>query len=136
MIFVLRQMLEKSREQCKDLYIDFIDLRKAFNIINSEMLWKQLSKLGVPPKFLSVLQQLHDGMQAKVLMGGLQSESFKVEASVLAPVLFNLLLSAITHLFHHALGYIVVSLEDHLNGSLFIIRRLQAYLTSDGFRPI
>ncbi|CAM4548073.1 unnamed protein product [Leuciscus chuanchicus] len=36
-----------------------------------------LSKIGVPPKFLSILQQLHDGMQARVLTGELQSESFE-----------------------------------------------------------
>lgn len=37
------------------------------------MIWKQLSKLGVPPKFLSILQQLHDEMQARVLTGILQA---------------------------------------------------------------
>ncbi|XP_035260113.1 uncharacterized protein LOC118220353 [Anguilla anguilla] len=133
MIFVLRQLLEKSREQRKDLYIAFIDLSKAFDTINPEILWKQLSKLGVPPKFLSILQQLHDGMQARVLTGGLQSESFKVDVGVkqgcvLALVLFSLLLSAITHLFHHALGHRDgVHLEYRLDGSLFNIRQLQAH---------
>lgn len=31
------------------------------------MLWKQLFKLGLPPKFFSILQQLHNRMQARVL---------------------------------------------------------------------
>jgi len=62
------------------------------------MLWKQLSKLGVPPKFLTILQQLHNGMQARVTTGEFQSEFFNVnvgvkQGCVLAPVLFNLLLS-------------------------------------------
>ncbi|KAF7654976.1 hypothetical protein LDENG_00062580 [Lucifuga dentata] len=105
MIFVLRQLLEKSREQ--HLYMAFINLSKAFDAINCEMLWKQLSKLRAPPKFLSILQQLHDGMQARVLTGGLRSEPFEVnigvkQGCVLAPVLFNLFFSAITYLFHHA----------------------------------
>ncbi len=67
MVFVLRQLMEKSREQNKDLYVAFIDLSKAFDTINRELLWKNFSKLGVPPKFLSILRQLHDGMQARVL---------------------------------------------------------------------
>lgn len=133
MIFVLRQLLEKSREQRTDLHIAFIDLSNAFDTINREMLWKQLSKLGVPPKFLTILQQLHNGMQARVTTGELQSEFFNVnvgvkQGCVLAPVLFNLLLSAVTHLFHCALGHKDgVLLEYRLDGSLFNIRRLQAY---------
>ena len=97
------------------------------------MLWKQLSKLGVPPKFLSVLQQLHDGMKARVQTGELQSEFFEVnvgvkQGCVLAPVLFNLLLSAITSLFHRALGHEDgVQIQYRLDGSLFNIRRLQAH---------
>ncbi len=93
MFFVLRQLMEKSREQKKDLYVAFIDLSKAFDTINRDLLWKNLSKLGVPPKFLCILKQLHDGMQARVLTGQLQSESFEVnvgvkQGCVLAPVLF------------------------------------------------
>lgn len=97
------------------------------------MLGKQLHKLGVPPKFLFILQQLHNGMQARVLMGGLQSDPFKVNVGVkqgciLAPVLFNLFLSPITCLFCRAMKHRDdVHLEYCLDGSLFNIRRLQAH---------
>ncbi|CAM4708723.1 unnamed protein product [Leuciscus chuanchicus] len=57
---------------------------KAFDTINRELLWNHLSKIGVPPKFLSILQQLHDGMQARVLTGELQSESFEVFSTTAA----------------------------------------------------
>ena len=126
-------LLEKSREHRKDLYIAFIDLSKAFDTINRELLWKHLSKLGVPPKFLGILQQLHDGMQARVITGELQSELFGVnvgvkQGCVLAPVLFNLILSAVTCLLHRALGHEDgVHVEYRLDGSLLNIRRLQAH---------
>jgi len=56
----------------------------------------QLSKLGVPPKFLTILQQLHNGMKARVTIGEFQSEFFNVnvgvkQGCVLAPVLFIML---------------------------------------------
>ena len=48
MIFVARQLLEKSREQNQDLFIAFVDLAKAFDTINREMLWKVMVKCGCP----------------------------------------------------------------------------------------
>jgi len=119
--------MEKSREQHKNLCVAFIDLSKAFDTINHELLWKHLSKLRVPPKFLSILKQMHDGMQARVLMGELQSESFEVnvgvkQGCVLTPVLFNILLSAITCLFHRVMGHEDgVHVEYRLDGNLFNI---------------
>lgn len=97
------------------------------------MLWRQVSKLEVPPKFISILREPHDWMQARVLAGELQSQYFKVnvvvkQGCVLASVLFNLLLSAVTHLFHHDLGdNDSVQMEYHLDESLFNIWRLQAH---------
>ena len=72
-------------------------------------------------------------MQARVLTGVLQSEFFKVnvgvkQGCVLDPVLFNILLSAITCLFHSVMGHEDgVRVEYRLDGSLFNIRRLQAH---------
>ena len=76
-------------------------------------------------------------MQARVLTGELQSEFFKVNVGVkygcvLAPVLFNILLSAITCLFHIVAGHEDgVHVEYRLDGSLFNIRRLQAHTKTE-----
>ncbi|KAG7177296.1 LINE-1 reverse transcriptase-like 2 [Homarus americanus] len=52
---------------------------------------------------------MHDGMQARVLVGGVQSESFSVQMDVqqgcvLAPVLFNIFLLSVAQLSYNALG--------------------------------
>ena len=132
MIFAARQVQEKCREQDKDLYITFIDLTKAFDTVNREILWIILKKFGTPPKFLNILKQFHTGMQACVLVGGQQSPSFPVKVGVkqgcvLAPVIFNLFLSAASLLFHMTIKEDSgVQLQYRLDGSLFNIRRLQA----------
>ncbi|KAK3777722.1 hypothetical protein RRG08_021832 [Elysia crispata] len=48
MIFAVRQVQEKFREQNKDLYAVFIDLTKAFNTVNRKALWVILQDLAPP----------------------------------------------------------------------------------------
>ncbi|XP_056659429.1 uncharacterized protein LOC130455130 [Monodelphis domestica] len=56
MVFMVRQMQEKCLEQNLSLYIVFIDLTKAFDIVNRDELWVILSKLGCPAKFVKLIQ--------------------------------------------------------------------------------
>ena len=46
MIFTLRQLQEKCREQQRPLYVAFYDLNKAFNSVHRETLWQILKKYG------------------------------------------------------------------------------------------
>ena len=133
MIFVARQLLEKSREQNKDIFMAFIDLSKAFDTVNRELLWRLLEKLGIPPTFLAILRDFHDGMTARVQAGGALSDPFEVnmgvkQGCVLAPVLFNIFLLAVYYLTHNALGNEAgIGVQFRLDGSLFNLRRLQAH---------
>lgn len=49
MIFSAHQIQEKCIEQGLDLYQCFIDIVKAFDTINHEMIWKVLGRVGCPP---------------------------------------------------------------------------------------
>ena len=107
MIFMLRQIQEKFREQNIGLYAAVIDQTKAFDTVNvsHDGLWKILVHLGCPPKFLTILHQLHEGQQGQVKHNGSLSGSFPISNSVkqgciLAPTLFSIFLSIILHLHH------------------------------------
>ena len=80
MIYVARLLQEKCREQHRHLFFAFIDLTKAFNTVNRELLWEVLSKFGCTPRFLTMLREFHDGMTAKVIIGGQESDPFEVLA--------------------------------------------------------
>lgn len=108
MIFVARLMQEKCREQHKHLYIAFVDLTKAFDTINREALWTILHKSGCTPKFTNILKKFHSGMFAHVVPGDFESDPFPVKVGVkqgciLAPVIFNIYLIAVTLLSHQSL---------------------------------
>ncbi len=95
MIFVLRQIQEKCREQNMGLYAAFINLTKAFDTVSRDGLWKILSRLCCPPKLLATLQQLHEGQVGQVKHGGGLSDPFPISNGVKQGCVLALTLSAI-----------------------------------------
>ena len=124
MIFVDRQRQKKYCEQHQDLYMAFVDLTKAFDTVNRDLLWNILHKFGCPLTFIAILQQFHTSMFAHVVMDGSQTSSIPVEVGVkqgcvLASTIFNLFLVAISLVSHCVLQSNCVGIEHHLHGGLF-----------------
>ena len=132
MVFTARQLQEKCREQHQDLFMAFIDLSKAFDTVQRDLLWSTLLRFGCPNKFVNILRQFHDGMNARVTIGGQESASFPVctgvrQGCVLAPVLFNIFLLCVSQLLNKEIEESSgVPVDYRLDGNLFNIRRLQA----------
>ena len=58
-----------------------------------------MAKCGCPPRFIAMVRQFHDGMQARVQNDGEFSEPFEVTNGVkqgcdIAPTLFSMMFSA------------------------------------------
>ena len=66
MIFTARQLQEKSKEQNVDLYMTFVDLTKAFDTVSRDRLWKIMAKFGCPPRYIAMVWQFQEDMQACV----------------------------------------------------------------------
>ena len=130
MIFSLRQLQEKCREQHQPLFIAFVDLTKAFDLVSRSGLFEILQKIGCPPKLLAVITSFHQGMQSTVCFDGATSEPFPVSSGVkqgcvLAPTLFGIFFSML-------LQYAFADCEDGVyvrtrhDGKLFNVARLRA----------
>ena len=93
MIVSIRQLHEKCREQHMPLYIAFIDLTKAFDLVSRDGLFKVLPKIGCPPKLQSMIESFHTDTKGTVQINGSFSETFEIrscvkQGCVLAPMLF------------------------------------------------
>lgn len=82
MVFSLRQLQEKCREQRKALYIAFIALTKAFVHVNRDGLFKILAKIGCPPTLLSLARSFHEDMKGTIVFDGTTSEPFDIRRGV------------------------------------------------------
>lgn len=62
MIFSLRQLQEKALE----LHLAFVDITKAFDLVDRQSPCVVLQKAGCPPSLLSLIRSFHEGMQGCV----------------------------------------------------------------------
>ena len=105
-------------------------LTKAFDTVSREGIWRIMEKYGCPTKFITIVQQLNGGVQARVQDDGESSEPFSVsngvkQRCVLAPTLFSLMFSAmLTDAFK--VMDIGIGIRWRFDGSIFNLRRLQA----------
>ena len=101
MMFVVRRLQEFGRKAGVSLFMCFIDLQKAYDTVDRTLLWQVLTRIGLPPQMVVVIQQLLDGMRACVRPDdGVCSDWFGVEQGlrqlcVLSPLLFNIFFAAV-----------------------------------------
>eukprot|EP00903_Cladosiphon_okamuranus_P021702 g19952.t1 len=88
-------LCELGRRRRIPLYMCFIDLQKAYDSVDRELLWKVLARAGIPGEMIAVIRKCHVGMRARVCMDdGELSDWFPVTQGLrqgcsLSPPLFN-----------------------------------------------
>ena len=130
MIFSLRQLQEKCREQRQPLFIAFIDLTKAFDLVSRDGLFKILPKIGCPPRLLSIIRSFQEDMKGTVVFDGSTSAAFNIQSGVkqgcvLAPTLFGIFFAV---MLKHAFGPAAegIYLRTRTDRKLFNLSRLRA----------
>ena len=126
----LRQLQEKCREQRQPLYLAFINLTKAFDLVSHDGLLKILGKIGCPSRLLNMIQSFHCNMKGVVQFDGQSSDPFDIwrgvkQGCLLAPALFGIFFAvALMHAFGHSTeGIFLHSTSD---GKLFSFSHLKA----------
>ncbi|CAB1116625.1 unnamed protein product [Ectocarpus sp. CCAP 1310/34] len=81
MLFAIQRLHELARKKSTAVFACFVDLTKAYDSVDRDLLWDVLRRFGVPPKMLAYSEWFDVGQ-------GLR------QGCDLAPLLFNLFVSA------------------------------------------
>ena len=100
-IFLLRQLMERYREQKKDLHMVFIDLEKAYDKIPRMVMWWALEKHKVPTKYITLIRDMYDRVVTSVHAGDSETDTFPItiglhQGSALSPYMFSLVMDEVT----------------------------------------
>ena len=87
--------MEKYKQYNKPLHMCFIDIQKAYDSVNRDLLWKICKSYGLTDKFVNLLKVLRNNSKAKVRINGQLSNSFDIKTGVMqgeipSPFLFDI----------------------------------------------
>jgi hypothetical protein len=101
----------------KDLWMAFVDLEKAFDRVPHEVVRWALRSLGVDEWLVSVIKAMYADTTTMVKLNGRVSEGFNVkvgvhQGSVLSPLLFIIVLEALSRKFRERLPWELLYADD------------------------
>ena len=116
-IFIVRQLQEKFLGKKQELWMAFVDLEKAFDRVPREVVWWALRRVGVEEWLVKVIMAMYEGVTTAIKVGGSESEAFAVkvgvhQGSVLSPLLFIIVLEALSQNFRVGLPWELLYADD------------------------
>ena len=98
--FILDSVLMKARSKKQKVHLCYIDISKAYDSINRQILWKILKSMGFDGDFLRCLQALYCEDSVDTVVNGLSTRPIYLgrglrQGCSLSPLLFSLYISRI-----------------------------------------
>jgi hypothetical protein len=99
-IFSISEVLKFRRSRGKQTHCAFLDIKKAYDSVHRDALWKRLIDVGIRGKMWRVLKNIYDVVESCVIVGQRQTEWFTAEAGVrqgclLSPIMFAIFIEGL-----------------------------------------
>ena len=140
-VFVLHTLLWKARALKKSAHMAFLDITKAYDSVNREVLWAKLAKLGISGKFLNMLKTMYTGDSVDCSVNGVITRCVYLKRGLrqgcsLSPILFNIYISSIGHdLCNHPDGF-PLGKQLTVSGLLFADDVVLISMTAEGLKNL
>ena len=79
---ILEEVIRESKDRKQPLFMAFLDVKAAFDVVSHESLLRKLFHIGVEGQEWSLIHSLHKGAESVVKWEGSTSSSFKVQQGV------------------------------------------------------
>jgi hypothetical protein len=77
-IFLIRQLMERCKEQKKDLHMIFIDLKKVYDKATRNAMWWALQKHKVSSKYITLINDMYDNVVTSVRTSDGDTNDFSI----------------------------------------------------------
>jgi hypothetical protein len=99
--FLIRQLMERCKEQKKDMHMVFIDLEKAHDKVPRNIMWWALQKHKASIKYITLIKDMYDNVVTSVRISDRDTNNFPIniemhQGSALSPYLFSLVMDEVT----------------------------------------
>jgi hypothetical protein len=100
-ILLINQLMERCREQKKDLHMVFIDLEKAYDKVPRNVMCWALQKHKVLTKYITLIKDIYDNVVTSVRTSDRNTNDFPIniwvyQGSALSSYLFALVMDEVT----------------------------------------
>ena len=103
--FILNSLLWKSSAQQKKVNLAFLDIQKAYDSVQRDILWEKLAKMGIGGQFLESLKSLYRGDYVVSDVNGIPTKPCYLgrglrQGCSLSPILFALFVAEMSMELH------------------------------------
>ena len=100
-IFIMNEIIEKRKKEKKNTYIAFLDIEKAYDSLNRELLWALMKKVGLKSKVIKAIKSLYNESRTTFKIGNIvtdwvESNRGVKQGCVLSPLIFALFMEELT----------------------------------------
>jgi hypothetical protein len=116
-IFLIRQLMERYREQKKDLHMIFIDLEKAYDKVLRNVMWWALQTHKVSSKYITLIKDMYDNVVTIVRTSDGDTNDFSIniglhQESALSHYLSALVIDEVTRDIQDGISWCMLFADD------------------------